>query len=109
MEENKKEMLKANVLNEIRNKASKRLPITSNKLCSDFQLTFRELKRIITELRNDYPIVSKETNGGGYWLAETEEDIIDFVNMINRRKMGYENTVYIMQQHLLNYGNVPLI
>lgn len=107
--EDKMEVLKASVINEIRNFASKSKPITADKLCSNFNITFRHLKQIITALREDYPIVAKETDGGGYWLAESENDIIEYINMINRRKRGYENTIKIMNRFLVDYDNIPTI
>lgn len=107
--EDKMEVLKASIINEIRNNASKSKPITANKLCSNFNITFRHLKQIITALREDYPIVAKETDGGGYWLAESEDDIVAYIQMIERRKNGYVNTINIMNRFLLNYGNIPTI
>ena len=98
-EKEKFEELKVLVLNKIQN-ANKQKPITSRKLCLDLNLTFRYLKQLITSLREDYPIVSKETNGGGYWLAKDEEDILNFINMINARKKGYEDTISKMEKHL---------
>lgn len=83
------------VLNKIQN-ASKQYPITSKILRSECNLSFRNLKKIITKLRNEYPIVSKETNGGGYWIAVDNNDIINFTNMIEARKNGYEETIHKM-------------
>ena len=80
------------VLNKIQN-ADKRNPITSKKLREECNISFRNLKRYITNLRTEYPIVSKETNGGGYWIAETDVDIVNFVSMIEARKKGYEETI----------------
>lgn len=93
------EELKILVLNKIRN-SNKQKPITSRNLCNDLNLSFRLLKQIITDLREDYAIVSKETNGGGYWLAETAEDILMFVNMIAARRNGYDETIKKMEKHL---------
>ena len=75
----------------------------------DFNITFRELKKVITALREDYAIVSKETDGGGYWIAESEDDILDFIQMIERRKTGYENTLKSMYDFLADYGNIPYV
>lgn len=95
----KYEDLKILVLNKIQN-ASKEKPIKSKILCSDLNISFRLLKELITSLREDYPIVSKDTNGGGYWIATTEAEILSFINMINARKRGYEETVQKMNIHL---------
>lgn len=91
--------LKIMVLNKIQN-VSKEKPITSKKLCNELNISFRLLKELITSLREDYPIVSKETNGGGYWIATTESEILSFINMINARKKGYEETIQKMNLHL---------
>ena len=45
-------------------------------------------------------IVSKETDGGGYWLAKTQNDILQFIKMINARKIGYEQTIDKMEKFL---------
>lgn len=100
MKKNEKfEELKILVLNKIRN-CSKQKPITSKKLCDDVNISFRLLKEIITDLREDYPIVSKETHGGGYWIATDFIDILNFINMIEARKKGYEETIQKMYIHL---------
>ena len=94
------EELKTMVQNLIQN-ASKEKPIKGKKICQIVNLKFREVKKIITELRNDYPIVSKETNEGGYWIAKDSEDILAFIRMITARKNGYENTISKMKNHII--------
>lgn len=89
------------ILNKIQN-ASKQFPVKGKVLCDEFNLSFRNVKAIITKLREDYPIVSKQTNGGGYWISEDETDILNFINMINARKIGYEETINKMNTHLKN-------
>jgi len=74
--------------------------ITSKELMNFVGLSFRELKKIISELRITYPICSKETDGGGYWLAEDERDIKEFISMISRRRDGYNKTIAIMENHI---------
>ncbi len=64
------------------------------------ELTFRQLKRIISELRVLYPICSKETDGGGYWMPENDEDIKEFIKMISRRRDGYNKTINVMENHI---------
>lgn len=86
------EELKMSILNKIQN-ANKQYPITSKKLCDEVNISFRILKQCITSLREEYPIVSKETNGGGYWIATTDEEILNFMNMIEARKKGYTETI----------------
>ena len=63
-------------------------------------LPLRRLKEVITELRKTYPICSKEIDGGGYWIAENEDDIREFIMMITRRRNGYNKTIDRMQRHL---------
>lgn len=74
--------------------------ITSKELMNLTGLSFRCLKEIISELRITYPICSRETNGGGYWLAEDERDIKEFISMISRRRDGYNKTIAIMENHI---------
>ena len=111
MDKEQFEELKIMVYNEIAN-ASKAHPLKGKRLCSNLNLSFRQVKKIITLLREEYPIVSKETNGGGYWLAKSENDIVQFIKMINARKLGYEETIDKMQNFLTNkdYENhIPYI
>ena len=79
--------------------------ITSKELMNFTGLSFRELKKIISELRITYPICSRETDGGGYWLAEDEKDIKEFISMISRRRDGYNKTIAIMENHINNGVN----
>ena len=65
-------------------------------------LTSRVVKGLITELRVEYPICSKETEGGGYWMAESEQDIIEFVKMIERRRNAHNKTIEVMSHHIFN-------
>ena len=74
--------------------------ITSKELMNFTGLSFRHLKEIISELRIIYPICSRETDGGGYWLAEDERDIKEFISMISRRRDGYNKTIAIMENHI---------
>ncbi len=62
-------------------------------------LSLRKLKQVITELRKTHPICSKETDGGGYWIAENESDVREFIMMIARRRNGYTKTINRMQRH----------
>ena len=108
-EEKKSDILKTQIYNLISTKASKIKPIRGRDLCIECNISSRDLKKIIVLLREDYPIVAKETDGGGYWIAESSDDIINFIQMIERRKNGYENTIKVMNEHLIFYGNVPFI
>ena len=111
MDNDRFEELKIIVYNEIAN-ASKEYPIKGKRLCNNLNLPFRVVKKIITSLREEYPIVSKETNGGGYWLATSQSDILQFIKMINARKIGYEETIDKMKKFLddKNYENhIPYI
>ena len=63
-------------------------------------LSFRKLKEVITELREEHPICSKEIDGGGYWIAENESDIREFITMMAKRRNGYTQTINRMQRHL---------
>lgn len=65
-------------------------------------LTSRAVKGLITELRVEYPICSKETEGGGYWMAESEQDIIEFIKMIERRRNAHNKTIEVMSHHIFN-------
>lgn len=101
MKNNKHKFLKETVLNLIPEEKANR--ITLRQLGNLTSLSYRKLKKIITELRKNYPICSQETDGGGYWMAESEKDILDFINMIDRRRQGYTNTILLMSDHLRNF------
>ena len=80
--------------------AKKAEAIRSRELQALTGLPLRKLKEVITELRKTYPICSKEIDGGGYWMAENENDIREFIMMIARRRNGYNKTINRMQRHL---------
>ena len=62
-------------------------------------MSARLIKESITRLREDYPICSKETRGGGYWIAETVDELNEFIYMIERRRNGYDATIKTMAKH----------
>ncbi len=92
------ENLKSMVLERIPEKKAEAIP--SKELQALTGLPLRKLKEVITELRKEYPICSKETDGGGYWIAEDEHDIREFIVMIAKRRDGYNKTINRMQRHL---------
>lgn len=94
----KNTIMKERLLNLIPNE--KERAITGRELTSLTGIKLRQLKILITELRMEYPICSKETEGGGYWMAESDEDIKGFVKMISRRRDGYNKTIEVMQNHI---------
>lgn len=99
IENEKFEELKALTYNLIVN-ATKQHPIKGNQICFELGLPFRTVKQLISALREEYPIVSKETDGGGYWLAENDEDIVKFIRMIEARRSGYDETIIKMRKYL---------
>jgi len=92
------ENLKDIVLEQIPNKRVE--AIQGKELQTLTGLPLRRLKEVITELRKEYPICSKEIDGGGYWIAENENDIREFIMMIAKRRDGYTKTINRMQRHL---------
>ena len=92
------ENLKSMVLELIPDKRAE--AIQSKELQALTGLPLRKLKEVITELRKTYPICSKETDGGGYWIAESESDIREFITMIAKRRNGYTKTINRMRRHL---------
>ena len=80
--------------------AKKAEAIQSKELQALTGLPLRRLKEVITELRKEYPICSKEIDGGGYWIAENKDDIREFIMMIAKRRDGYNKTINRMQRHL---------
>lgn len=63
-------------------------------------MSARKIKEIISELRTCIPVVSKETDGGGYWIADNPEDVRRFMIMISNRRDGYNRTLEKMQKYL---------
>lgn len=98
-----KSTVKEQVLNLIPN--NRKNAITCKDLMRFTGLKLRKLKEIIAQLRIEYPICSRETSGGGYWIAEDDEDINEFVKMISRRRDGYNKTIAIMKNHICDEVN----
>ena len=94
----KMENLKEMVLTFIPKRQSDAVP--GRELTALTGLSLRKLKQVITELRKTHPICSRETDGGGYWMAENESDVREFIMMIARRRNGYTKTINRMQRHL---------
>ena len=60
----------------------------------------RTLKEAITELRNDFAICAKETDGGGYWIGHTNQEVREYIIMIEKHKAGYDRTIDKMTKFL---------
>ena len=70
--------------------------IPQRELCFQTHLKPRELKVVITSLRKHHPICSKETCGGGYWIAENRNEVFEFIQMLKARRAGYNKTISSM-------------
>lgn len=73
--------------------------ISRSELQSITNIPLRQLKEIIADLRSTYPICSRETDGGGYWLSYDKKDIEEFVAMIERRIAGHTKLIKMMKSH----------
>lgn len=93
-EEDYFERLKAHVLSFI--PKGRVNAVKQRDLCSYTGLKPRELKVVITALRKKYPICSKETEGGGYWIATSRDEVFTFIQMIKARQAGYKKTISSM-------------
>lgn len=89
--------LEVQLLNKLRNSDK---PIKTKTLCADMNITVRVLKKLVTNLREEYPIVSRETDGGGYWLAKDSVDVTNFIQMITTHKNTYQETIDKMKKYL---------
>jgi len=69
-------------------------------LCNILNIDKRTLKAIISELRKIYPICSKDTDGGGYWLDFKKEDINGFIKLLKIRRDSYNKTIKDMESYL---------
>lgn len=100
MKKERADYLKEIILDMLPKERSK--AITTSQLMQKTNLSVRELKTLISELRVLYPICSQEERPGGYWIADNDEDIMEFVNVMDRRRKSYELTVEIMSSHILD-------
>lgn len=64
-------------------------------------LSTRDLKLVISDLREFYPICSKETDGGGYWLAANDDEINNFIALLERRIQSNIKTIEAMNNHTI--------
>lgn len=71
-----------------------------NELADITGFNKRQIKRMIAELRKDYPICAKETEHGGYWISYDRQDIEKFVNLIESRMESHLRTINNMRSHL---------
>jgi DNA-binding IscR family transcriptional regulator len=89
--------LKAKILSLLPNEKSDVISLT--ELSDLVGLSKRHTKLLISELRKKYPICSKETTGGGYWITDKLSDVRNFINMIKNRRDGYTETMHRMRKH----------
>lgn len=62
----------------------------------------RAFRAEINELRNDIPIVSRDTAPCGYYIAETSEELEEFIESLKHTVRGYQSLISIMEKHLEN-------
>lgn len=60
----------------------------------------RKIKKIISDLREDIPIVTQQVNGGGYWIATTPTEINFFVKMLNKRIQSNKHTISTIKKFI---------
>ena len=90
------------ILNFINTHGSKRRPVSTRDICFEYNLNMRDLRYIISDLREDYPILSTKANGGGYWIAEDDEDLEQFIKQLHVLEKKYKNMIKLMKSHLKN-------
>lgn len=86
--------------------SKKNLRVSTRSLCYSTNLSPREMKECIAILRIDHPIVSTLGSGGGYWMAQTAEDMDAYLNMMKSRRDTYDHTIQIMEAHRTNLIDV---
>lgn len=75
-------------------------PVTARTLEQVSGLHGKQIRDIISELREDYPICSRTTDGGGYWIATDEADTQRFINQMVSRRKAVNTTIANMIKHL---------
>lgn len=74
--------------------------VKGKELCELMRIKPRTLKKLISSLRNSYPICARETAGGGYWISKDEKEIKQYLRMMVNRRQGYTDTIDAMRKHL---------
>ena len=75
-------------------------PTSTKELMLRTGLTLRQLKAVIYQLRKDHPICSRSKDGGGYWIAQTDDEVREFINMLHARVYSSQKTLDYMLNHL---------
>ncbi len=77
--------------------------IESIKPCSYFTTTLhisrRHFRQELAELRKELPIVSRDTEPCGYYIAEDIESVEEFIHDLQSTIKGYQNLIDLMQEH----------
>lgn len=60
----------------------------------------RQVGYIINELREFYPICSTTLDGGGYWIADCNKDIVDFVKQEEKLIKAHKQNINFMEGHI---------
>jgi len=63
-------------------------------------LTRREVTDLMVKLRETYPVCSKVHDGGGYWIATTNNEISRYIGQLDRRISGIKRTMALMTEHI---------
>lgn len=65
-----------------------------------FGITRRNFTNLITELREEYPIVSRKTEPHGYYIATHDYEIADYIINLQNYVEGCNNTIKTMKKYL---------
>lgn len=74
--------------------------IPSKVLAKQMSISQRMLRTLISDAREFYPICSKLVEGGGYWIANNNEDISRFIRTIQYKIKTQKRTVKRMSRHI---------
>ena len=67
--------------------------VTGKDLSRNLGISNRMLRIYINHLRKDNPICSKDSDGGGYWIADCDADIFECINGFRSRIRDFSNTI----------------
>lgn len=81
--------------------------ISTKELRDQTGLSLRVLKDYIAILRIVHPICTVLGASGGYWIAQTPEEMTDFISRLERRRNTMDTTIRMMREHqesLMSHG-----
>lgn len=74
--------------------------VNLNYIAKMTKLSRRTVNYVIVELREYFPVCSTTLDGGGYWIADRNKDILKYIKQVEKSKKTLQLSINYMERHI---------